>query len=371
MQRMINIENYEAYLLDYLEGNLTEREEQELLRFLDAHPGLKGSLEDYETVRLSPPEVSYEKKHSLRKPDLSFESIDDLNAEEAMAAFYEGDLSPRQQRALDAYLKDHPEMVRDYKLYGKVFLVPPADTFDKKPDLIRKERKIVVWYPAVAAAVALLLVFSFFLRQQRELPVPSGSPDVAETTQQALPVRNPVPPEKITKEIMASEPEKKVADLSKGEVKKVEVQKPAWQITRVSPEERVVSKEVNARVIPDERKEMLAYRPVLGPSKLPVTVPATSLATPVSLQTEPLPDKNENIDLLAEKAGLRIRKNLLKNASRRRTPREIFFTGLEKINTATGLNLNYEKMEEPEQGLEYVAVHTRFFSYVRRKGESK
>lgn len=42
---MINKNNYEAYVLDYLEGTITEPDRQLLLLFLEAHPELKADLE--------------------------------------------------------------------------------------------------------------------------------------------------------------------------------------------------------------------------------------------------------------------------------------------------------------------------------------
>lgn len=43
MRGKINIANYEAWLLDQLEGRLSAEEEQELLNFLILHPELEGN----------------------------------------------------------------------------------------------------------------------------------------------------------------------------------------------------------------------------------------------------------------------------------------------------------------------------------------
>ncbi len=41
----INLSNYEAYMLDYLEGTISAEEEKLLLEFLEEHPQLKAELE--------------------------------------------------------------------------------------------------------------------------------------------------------------------------------------------------------------------------------------------------------------------------------------------------------------------------------------
>ncbi|MDA9072069.1 hypothetical protein N9J85_00060 [bacterium] len=48
----IGLHNYEAWFLDYSEGNLTENQMMELEVFLEQHPNLKQELTDFEVVLL-------------------------------------------------------------------------------------------------------------------------------------------------------------------------------------------------------------------------------------------------------------------------------------------------------------------------------
>jgi ribosomal protein S7 len=110
---------------------------------------------------------------------------------------------------------------------------------------------------------------------------------------------------------------------------------------------------------------------VIREISLPVSTAHFALrGTERSLQTE----APEDIDLLAERTGLQIRKNILRrggDAGKKVSAKEVFYNSLAKINAATGLNFRYEIMEEPEKGKEYVAVTSRFFSYIRRKEENR
>ena len=364
MKERINIGNYESYLLDYLEGSLPEEREEELLHFLELHPELKGALEEYEEVRLFPPAEGYEGKKALRRADYSFESIDELNVEEAMIAYREGDLSLPQRQRLEEYLIQNPVLERDFLLYGKVFLKPPAVSYTKKGDLYKRERRIAAWIPAAAAAVALLLALSFFLRQQ-ENPAPAvvagvEKSDVPEPPGNSLQKEIPKPEGENVRQkenIMAQTLQR---PLSHGKKEKVQSQgSPSKEVavkddpsSREAPRREIMRRSLPVRVFP-----------------LPVAAEKPALVIPEKILTA---SPVEDIDLLAEKTGQRIKKNLLKKElTKKRTPREVFFNGLAKVNTATGLNLNYERVEDPDRGREYVAVTTSFFSYIRRKKEDK
>ena len=356
MREKIHTGNYEAYLLDYLEGRLTREEQEALFLFLEAHPELGEVLEDVEMVKLTPPGVVYEGKETLQRPDLSFESIDNGNAEEAMIAFHEGELSSGQREMLEEYLQLHPDKRRDLELYGKVYLKPPAAVLADKSGLYKKERRITPWIPAAAAGIALLLAVSFLLRQTGNTSPERETAGVAAEPRQVSPATHPdnalvLPADRMTAE-EKSLPEKEVR-----------------QFASVGRTPKAPTTERTASLSAAGQRGMMTPKLPLLAVPLPVEVKTSSLMKPAGLP-------KEDIDLLAEETGRRIRLNLLrrrKNADKtpKPTPREIFFNGLARINEATGLNLNYEVKEEPDKGREYVAVNTRYFSYIRKKKENR
>jgi hypothetical protein len=65
---MVNMTNYEEYMLLYADRELKPEEEQALLAFVTAHPELKAELEAYAATRMQPDEaIVYEGKDSLLK----------------------------------------------------------------------------------------------------------------------------------------------------------------------------------------------------------------------------------------------------------------------------------------------------------------
>ena len=65
---MINKDNYEAYFLDHLEGNLSEEGKKELELFLKENPKLGEELKAYDNSLFLIPdmEISFKEKESLR-----------------------------------------------------------------------------------------------------------------------------------------------------------------------------------------------------------------------------------------------------------------------------------------------------------------
>lgn len=66
---MVNLENYEEYLILYADGELDEAAETVLMAFIAEHPELKGELAAYEAAHLEPDEsLVFGAKESLLRP---------------------------------------------------------------------------------------------------------------------------------------------------------------------------------------------------------------------------------------------------------------------------------------------------------------
>lgn len=66
----INIRNYEAYFTEYLDGQLSLAAQQELQAFLFLHPDLKEMLEGMKMTKLTPPVIRYALKNNLKKEEV-------------------------------------------------------------------------------------------------------------------------------------------------------------------------------------------------------------------------------------------------------------------------------------------------------------
>ena len=66
---MITRESYEIYFMDYMDGNLAERERAEVEAFLLVHPDLREQLDGMSEVRLKVSTEVFRKKEQIKQSD--------------------------------------------------------------------------------------------------------------------------------------------------------------------------------------------------------------------------------------------------------------------------------------------------------------
>lgn len=136
MKERIDHSNYEAWLLDRLEGNLTPDLEVMLNAFLIAHPELDVPLDDLPTLDGAVTRLAAADKEALKRmlppTGMPSESLD-----EHLVARLEGDLSAEQEEALRQYLHSHPEHQRAERIYANTKLLPEAMAFAARKELKR------------------------------------------------------------------------------------------------------------------------------------------------------------------------------------------------------------------------------------------
>jgi len=145
----INIHNYEAYLLDYLENNLSDNQQIELLVFLEEHPELNIELNDLSNNPLvCDDSIVFENKNKLKQ--IAIESL--------MIAEMEGVSSENDSKELKELLALQPILQKDFDIYKKTVLIPSKIVFLDKESL-RKEKpaRLIYWWMSSAAALILAL----------------------------------------------------------------------------------------------------------------------------------------------------------------------------------------------------------------------
>lgn len=160
---MINKETYEAYFLDYIEGNLSPKDTDILLIFLDQNPDLKNELESYSDVTLTPP-ASYIDKASLKQVDVVNDVISTKNALHFAIANFENQISESKKEELLALALKNPSIEKEISLVSKTKLI--ADESIKYPEKGKLKKAIPFFFPyykMVGIAAILLLMIYFFI----------------------------------------------------------------------------------------------------------------------------------------------------------------------------------------------------------------
>lgn len=155
----INLNNYEAWFLDYMEGNLSLEQQEDLFAFLDANPELKSELDDdLGEFTLSPEFEGFSAKDSLKVEEGS-NLIAMSNVEELMIASVEGQLDIQQENQLDKFIRDN-NLTKDYTAYQNTRLQADLSEKLENKNKLKVKPVIIPLYMRVAsiAAVGILLI---------------------------------------------------------------------------------------------------------------------------------------------------------------------------------------------------------------------
>ncbi|MBL7895043.1 MAG: hypothetical protein JNK50_07125 [Bacteroidia bacterium] len=158
----ITLENYEAYLLDYMEGNLSKADTALLQQFVVLHPELNIDLSELELVELEATNITFENKNNLKK------EITPLVRDEDYVDYIENNLSTSEKNKIDTLASQYPSVKKELGLFQKTILQPELNiVFENKSDL-KKEAKVIWLFSrqtlSMAAALLLVVTFVFMFR---------------------------------------------------------------------------------------------------------------------------------------------------------------------------------------------------------------
>ena len=156
--------NYEAFFLDFYEGNLDAIQSEALLDFLEYHPELKVEFEEFEQIYLPNDDISFDAKEELYSSSLGFQSpISEDNFESFAIAKVEGLLSENKLKEYDLFIAQHPKWKQIDKQYASTVLVAEQIDFSNKSDLMRRRKPVTVFLYTFSSAVAAALLVLFYL----------------------------------------------------------------------------------------------------------------------------------------------------------------------------------------------------------------
>jgi len=324
----ITRQNYEAYFIDYLEGNLDEQLVDVFIDFLQQNPDLKEELELFSAVTAVPESLTFNKKKKLYHEKYDLES--EFN--NAAVANLEGDLSEQETEDFERYVLAHPEKQEDIDLFDKTILkADESIRFEKKNKLYKRAagKTILLWSTRVAAVLIVgLIVFSLLTKNDKTI-VPANQvaqgeenkePQTVAQQEIGLSQKPATESEKV-----AEVPEKSVPEKTKNSTKTLEViQK------NIQPEKPVIER-ISVE-IPKEIQSLTASLDVPRPKETLGTIYITIPEAPQSNVAERL-----LADVVFEKTGL---ENLSMNKIKK--------AGLKLVSGFTKENLTYKTDDEGE-----------------------
>jgi hypothetical protein len=164
----ITRENYEAYMIDLIEGNLSAVQEQELKTFLLENPDLSVDPDIY-LIKLPVEDVIFSKKEDIKKGGNGSE-INEGNYGQFCIAGMEKDLSPQMEKSLEQFLIENPHLHYSASVYKRLVLRPDRTVVFNDKQLLakRRQRSILSFgkrelYRAFAVAASIALIVSSYL----------------------------------------------------------------------------------------------------------------------------------------------------------------------------------------------------------------
>lgn len=163
----ININNYEAWLLDFAEGNLSEEQQIELELFIIQHPELNINLSELLLLNIEANDVLFHDKQALKK------SESDLVSETNLVAYIENQLSDEGKQTIDKSCANNKALAKELKLYQNTITHADATIIFPDKNKLKRQTK-VIWFNfsatqySIAASVLLLLgLYMFWSTQER------------------------------------------------------------------------------------------------------------------------------------------------------------------------------------------------------------
>lgn len=164
----INLDNYEVFIIDYLDNKLGPLETAQLLLFLENHPSLKDEFEDLKAISVtSPSDEKFGFNESLKQPaDIDAFNLSIHNYSHYFIAATEGDLSQTGYNLVNQFLEKHPELISEYNLFKSCKIKPDYKTHfpDVQQLIVNSKPLFIRYYWAAAIAASFLLLITVFVR---------------------------------------------------------------------------------------------------------------------------------------------------------------------------------------------------------------
>lgn len=146
----INRTNYEAFLIDYLDGNVSPKLKDEIDLFMSENPDIAEEFSSIADIQLEAPIISYSNKQGLKRDYTN----DPQLLDEACVTYLENDMSEKEQRSFEDFIVDDSVARKTLETYQKCkFTANTNIVFSNKTILKRTDTKTILLRVGAAAAI--------------------------------------------------------------------------------------------------------------------------------------------------------------------------------------------------------------------------
>ena len=163
--------NYEIWFIDWLDGNLSRNQVEDLEAFLEKNPDLKEEFNDLAAINIEPPAIFFSGKKDLKKSPADYS---EPQFEQLCIANLENDITSGQKSELEGIIDTNETRRKIFELYQILKLKPSAIEFSRK-NIIKKstaDQKIIKWSfigLSAAATIAVLIIVSMLVNSDLKI----------------------------------------------------------------------------------------------------------------------------------------------------------------------------------------------------------
>ena len=140
MNKIINISNYEEFLIDFLDGNLDEKTHALVVLFLEENPEIAEEFDGIANVSVEECIGSLDDKDSLKVHLQPVILINNDNYEFYFIAYHEGDLSDDEKIQVEDFLEINTDLQAEFNAFAEVSSVNAEEiVFGEKMELKQYE----------------------------------------------------------------------------------------------------------------------------------------------------------------------------------------------------------------------------------------
>lgn len=190
----INLDNYEAWFLDFFEGRLNAAQIDEMFQFLERNPKLKAELKDFEIIPIQPEPIDFDEKaivkgeadDLLEDPNLKLTPNQNIKfdakhllkqpavTEEDIFALTEGEITSLQAEELKSIIVNDNTLYHSFLAYQSAHLVPDKSIIYPHKAQLKKGAAIIplfMRYASAAAVISGLVVAVWWYQTNDNAPV--------------------------------------------------------------------------------------------------------------------------------------------------------------------------------------------------------
>jgi len=154
--------NYEIWLIDNLDGKLSNSQKEQLIMFLDDNPDIREEYEELSQYFIRPGESSFNRKNQLKK---SASDLSQSQFELLCVASSENDLSEKQKDEIQSVIAGNQDKRETLELIKRLKLIAPDIKFNKKSSLRKLtagQRIVRLSVIGLSAAAIVSIMISLF-----------------------------------------------------------------------------------------------------------------------------------------------------------------------------------------------------------------